>query len=798
MSGRSSRSSRNAPATPPVKVENTKPVPVAKPVAYPPPPSEEPMDTKPVNGQNGVTGQKKRKALPESFKDKNIKRYKLTPRHPCSILVELGLALTECPATGDASKQEFKYSVSVHGTTLTGTGNSRQKAKEMASRNAIMHCIKTHNPEFKKLTERFNRGDGKSVYPSDEQVRQLIQTEEQVVEDSKIKSPQQILSQVSRNAPTYNLVKSDGLGTNRKCVCQLTIGNNQFQAVGRTNAGAKVQVARVALASLYKIFVPAPEMEHQNAATSFLRSTVDIFEEFLGKVPLYEVVQQNKPGEKPSCTIQLRLNDEVFMATAKCKNVAKLKVAQTALARFFDVNNEEPKSIRTNIRLFRTNMQMLALFHDTEHLFEVSEDEEAGTYIAKLTINGQDFTATTGKEGGKKGAKEDAARIALQMIYHITIPSELNIQQIESKTVQSCVLKKAAIAILAETMKTPVTFNYEETDGPPFTCFAHVENTLFKAQGPNKKLAKEEVARKILNDVCHINDQVIQQRMCGLSTLDILRSPVVKGVPDEQKGSTSLLYEKAGGAVSSCAFGDDGPPPNKYTAEIMVGDRKFTGVGKSKKEAKSDASTIALKQLFGIVHNQVSPTPVGLIAKSDNVKNPITVLYEKAGQGCVTFNDLGEEGDPQNKTFSVNVTVGEKEFVGTGSNKKKAKAEACRKALQDLYNIQSDFLGVTPRGEGFAVNTTVNNAVPKPPKVSAIKSPVMALNEKDKDAKGNPVKHEFILVTERGTAPNLVFVMKVVIKGRTYIGEGPSKQAAKQAAATKALKAAFPEAAAPN
>jgi len=793
MSGR--RSSRNAA---PVKAEpmevSSAAVPAAKPAAFPPPPANgESMDTKPVNGVV-----KKRKALPESFKDKNIKRYKLTPRHPCSILVELGLSLNECEGTGDAAKQEFKYSVVVHGTTLTGTGNSRQKAKELAARNAILHCIQTHNPEYKKLTERFNRGDGKSVYPTDEQVKQLVQTEEQVIEDSKIKSPQQILSQVSRNAPTYNLVKSDGLGTNRKCVCQLTIGNNQFQAVGRTNSGAKVQVARVALASLYKIFVPSPEIEHQNSSTSFLRSTVDIFEEFLGKVPLYEVVQQNKPGEKPSCTIQLRLNDEIFKATAKCKNVAKLKAAQTALARFFEVSNEEPKSIRTNIRLFRTNMQMLALFHDTEHLFDVSEDEEASTYTAKLTIAGQDFTATTGKEGGKKGAKEDAARIALQMIYHITIPNELNVQQIESKTVQSCVLKKPAVMILTETMKNPIEFKFEDSDGPPFTAFAYVENTLFKAEGPNKKLAKEEVARKILNDVCHINDEAIAQRMCGFSTLDILRSPVVKGVPDEQKGSTALLYEKAGGQVSSCVFGEDGPLPNKYTAEIVVNDRKFTGVGKSKKDAKSDASTIALKQIFGIVHNQVTPAQQGFIAKPDTAKNPITVLYEKAGQGAVTFNDLGEEGDAQNKTFSVNVTVGEKEFVGTGSNKKKAKAEACRKALQDLYNITSDFLGVTPRGETFAVNTSVNTAVPKPPKVCAVKSPVMALNEQDKDAKGQTVKHEFILVTERGAPPNVVFVMKVLVKGRTYIGEGPSKQAAKQAAATKALKAAFPEAAAPN
>ena len=69
----------------------------------------------------------------------------------------------------------------------------------------------------------------------------------------------------------------------------------------------------------------------------------------------------------------------------------------------------------------------------------------------------------------------------------------MNVQQIESKTSQCTVLKKSAVSILAETMKTPVTFSYEDTDGPPFTAFAYVENTLFKASGitkipPNYKL----------------------------------------------------------------------------------------------------------------------------------------------------------------------------------------------------------------------------------------------------------------------------------------------------------------------
>jgi len=195
----------------------------------------------------------------------------------------------------------------------------------------------------------------------------------------------------------------------------------------------------------------------------------------------------------------------------------------------------------------------------------------------------------------------------------------------------------------------------------------------------------------------------------------------------------------------------------------------------------------------------VIPARTGLVNKPDAGKNPISVLFEKAGQGAVTFNDLGEEGDPPNKTFSVNVTVSEKEFVGTGSNKKKAKADACKKALEDLYNIHSGFLGTSPRGDGFAVNT-VNSVTPKPPKVCAIRSPVMVLNELDKpvDKDGKPMGHEFVFVRETGQAPNIMFVMKVLVKGRTYFGEGPSKQTAKQAAATKALTAAFPEATAPN
>jgi len=154
-----------------------------------------------------------------------------------------------------------------------------------------------------------------------------------------------------------------------------------------------------------------------------------------------------------------------------------------------------------------------------------------------------------------------------------------------------------------------------------------------------------------------------------------------------------------------------------------------------------------------------------------------------------TFDLIGEEGQPNDKIFTVKTVVKGQEFIGKGRSKKLANQHASELALLSAFNMkyvakdtdnghQQESILSKRKADGDA-NGQAGQNIP-------VKTSLMRLNEL---MMGKGMSWQ---CSEKGDKQNKVYNMTVVINGQSYQGEGPSKQAAKQNAAVAAVKVMEP------
>ncbi|XP_075152294.1 double-stranded RNA-specific editase Adar-like [Haematobia irritans] len=161
-------------------------------------------------------------------------------------------------------------------------------------------------------------------------------------------------------------------------------------------------------------------------------------------------------------------------------------------------------------------------------------------------------------------------------------------------------------------------------------------------------------------------------------------------------------------------------------------------------------------------------------------KNPITLLNEiKPG---LTYNLESQTGPSNSPNFVISIEIGGQKYVGQGRSKKIARSEAAAEALRKSNICKSLNLPIENLITNSKANTPINNTVAgngnqKMPE----KSPVSLLYERfSSDV-------NFHCSNTDGTLNNCTFKMTVTVNGSQFTGFGPSKKAAKNAAAKAAL-----------
>lgn len=129
----------------------------------------------------------------------------------------------------------------------------------------------------------------------------------------------------------------------------------------------------------------------------------------------------------------------------------------------------------------------------------------------------------------------------------------------------------------------------------------------------------------------------------------------------------------------------------------------FEGVGSTKKQAKHLAAVKAIEYLTADGGIDVSTTGMSITDLTTTVpkieiggslpalvstagnKNPVSLMNEI--KPTAKYSLISESGESHNKLFSFSVEVDGQIFIGSGKNKRLAKARAAQNALQSLYGI---------------------------------------------------------------------------------------------------------------
>ncbi|XP_068154399.1 double-stranded RNA-specific editase Adar isoform X3 [Drosophila tropicalis] len=190
---------------------------------------------------------------------------------------------------------------------------------------------------------------------------------------------------------------------------------------------------------------------------------------------------------------------------------------------------------------------------------------------------------------------------------------------------------KNTVAMLNE-LRHGLTYKMESQTGPVhaplFTISVVVDGQKYMGQGRSKKVARIEAAATALRSFIQFKDGAVLTPLKPSGNLDFtsdehLENDVSKNaiavdgqkkVPD--KGPVMLLYELFNDVKFECVNIDGAQNNCRFKMTVTIKDKKFDGIGPSKKLAKNAAAKAALASLCNISY---SP----MMAPQKNVPLPI-------------------------------------------------------------------------------------------------------------------------------------------------------------------------------
>lgn len=236
---------------------------------------------------------------------------------------------------------------------------------------------------------------------------------------------------------------------------------------------------------------------------------------------------------------------------------------------------------------------------------------------------------------------------------------------------------------------------------------------------------------------------------------------------------------------------------------LVVGSRRFVGVGSSLQAARHDAATRALEVIKPLVNEETSDVSNDTSTEDANsdLKSPISLVHEIALKRnfSVVFEVVSERGPPHMKTFVTKCKVGDIVTEGEGNGKKLSKKRAAMCMLEELRKLP-------PVSPSRIVQTPAKlKAAQKQRKPQPVKR--KSRNIIKEQSQGGEIEEEvnpiskliqiqqalkerepvYTVVEERGAPRRREFVIEVSASGRTARGIGTNKKMAKRLAAENLL-----------
>ncbi|XP_032810773.2 double-stranded RNA-binding protein Staufen homolog 2 isoform X5 [Petromyzon marinus] len=236
------------------------------------------------------------------------------------------------------------------------------------------------------------------------------------------------------------------------------------------------------------------------------------------------------------------------------------------------------------------------------------------------------------------------------------------------------------------------------------------------------------------------------------------------------------------------------PMPRAFLVELQVGERKFTGEGRTRQAARHNAASNALKDLQS---DPLPPKPAPDTQENGNEdedeendhdanKSEISQVFEIALKRNfpVNFEVVRESGPPHMKSFVTRLSVGQFSAEEEGKSKKLSKKKAAAIVLAELFKLPP--LPVVEKPRPTLFKKKPKSIVKVSPEYSQGMNPISRLAQIQQAKKER--EPDYTVVSERSLAlRRREFIMQVKVGDDCATGTGPSKKIAKRNAAETLL-----------
>ncbi|GJQ82372.1 hypothetical protein Trydic_g439 [Trypoxylus dichotomus] len=275
---------------------------------------------------------------------------------------------------------------------------------------------------------------------------------------------------------------------------------------------------------------------------------------------------------------------------------------------------------------------------------------------------------------------------------------------------------------LAQLNKIEYYYYLENEEGPAHKKIFHITLTLgnevYKGDGMSMKEAKRHAAEEAL---LHTNYLIPERKeshkdvkltpTVELNNIALKLGMSVRYLSEDELKAESLIYKQKNLTIPEGYKTHldklnhsiyhpyetkmlDVPRENQHGRQfkvgVVVGDKKFIGVGYTLQSAKHDAAKNALLALQKLSMQDIEECiNEGVLCNPDNNKSPISALYELAQEKSMqlNFEVVDESGPAHEKVFVTRCQLGDITVEGSGRSKKVSKRNASENMLEKLKYV---------------------------------------------------------------------------------------------------------------
>lgn len=235
---------------------------------------------------------------------------------------------------------------------------------------------------------------------------------------------------------------------------------------------------------------------------------------------------------------------------------------------------------------------------------------------------------------------------------------------------------KNAMMVLHELhpeLKMVISEQVNAANQTAYTVEIEVEGKIFRGHGMSKMSAKQSASENALKAVLL---EKLEQNNLKINPDNTLSS---EGSTNNEGGSTDVVMKEEGAAP---AEGEEGAPPRPgrrpVEDDVPWGSLASFALFKLFSEWQSQGFQLPPSGLPPVFHKSAGAKK---IPEDANKKHPVQLLNQIRPGSQYSES---REGTPPNLTFKFTVVIDGQTFVGVGSNKKDAKKECAKHALEAL------------------------------------------------------------------------------------------------------------------